>query len=1064
MDLDITNFLPKYPNIIKEEDGLLNPYNDNFYEAIFKKKEFYDKKLPVVESLPKSPGDLMKHQHIIARFFSSRTPYDQLLLLHEMGSGKTCTSIGAIEQIKRENNEITGAMIFARGEGLLNNFTNELVFKCTSGEYIPEDYNSLTELEKVHRIKKSIKVFYELNTFETFAKTLKTMSNSVIENKYSNKIIVIDEVHNLRIQDRIKEGGISLYQQFHRFLHIVKGCKILLMSGTPMKDGPEEIASVMNLILPENEQLPVGDEFLELFFNNNGDGLFSVKPSMIDQLKSKFKGKISYLRAMQSDIRKVFEGTQLGTLNHFKVVSDDMSEFQTKIYDEAYKLDTRERSGVYNNTRQAVLFVYPDGTYGPKGFDQDRFIKKISRKRAAFTHVEGKKTSIMNYSIGTELKNLIQHEDEEQMLTNIAKYSSKYAATIRNILRSYDEGKSCFVYCEFVQGSGVILFAALLSLFGFSRANGNEQQGSEKKRYALVTNITSTQKEIRSVINRFNQTDNMYGRIINVVIGSRVIGEGFSLKNVQVENILTPHWNYSETAQAIARGWRLGSHNDLLNANVIPNVTVYQRVSIPNERLSPSIDLEMYEISEIKDINIKRVEVLMKESAFDCALNYDRNYHSGYDGERECDYGNCTYTCDGIPTDLLVRTMDNSELDYSTYQLYYAGPNIINIANDIVKIFRNHFNLDLDTIISLFPSYSRFEIISALRTVINESKVITNKYGFPSYLKEENNIFFLVDSLSVVGDYSSKYYTKNPNVYTHQTFSKIINKMKKDSYPRIVRKFCGVKSDKELQSLIVKLPLQIQEDFIEGSLLAREQNIQVNVQMRDLILEYFKKFYQNINGIWVSKLLYEDTDILRCMKNLKWEDCEEEYVGILGEERGKKREQLEQNPYGYYGIYNRELDQFCIRDVSGDVGEKDQRKIPSGRRCVNWDRAKLTQMVIDVIALDPPEKNKYTKQFKGKSRTALLKASRENKYLSVIFPPEREDSLSDEDLRRGLYWAGKQRKFVCEQLLAWFRNQDLYIEDSSCGTHQQEKNIDTKRGTKRGTKRSTRRKSRKAKK
>lgn len=1060
MELDIANFLPKYPNIIKEGDTLLNPYNNDFYEAIFKKKEFYDEKLPVIEEFPESAGDLMKHQHIIARFFSSRTPYDQLLLLHEMGSGKTCTSIGAIEQIKRENNGITGAMIFARGEGLLNNFTNELVFKCTDGGYIPEDYNSLTELEKIHRIKKSIRVFYELNTFETFAKTLKTMSDRVIENKYSNKIIVIDEVHNLRIQDRIKEGGVSMYRQFHRFLHVVKGCKILLMSGTPMKDGPEEIASVMNLILPENEQLPVGDAFLGLFFNNNGDGLFSVKPGMIDQLKSKFKGKISYLRSMQSDVRKVFEGTQLGTLNHFKVVSDDMSEFQTTVYDRAYKLDTGDRAGVYNNARQAILFVYPDGTYGPKGFDQDRFIKKSSRRRAAFSEIEGKKTSIMNYSIGNELKNLIQDEDEEQMLTNIAKYSSKYATTIRSILRAHEEGKSSFVYCEFVQGSGVILFAALLSLFGFSRANGNEQQGSEKKRYALITNMTSTQKEIRSVINRFNQTDNMYGRIINVVIGSRVIGEGFSLKNVQVENILTPHWNYSETAQAIARGWRLGSHNDLLNANIVPTVNVFQHVSIPNRGTSPSIDLEMYEMSEIKDINIKRVEALMKEDAFDCALNYDRNYRTGYDGERECDYGNCTYTCDGIPADLLGRALDNSELDYSTYQLYYNSPNVRKIANDIVKIFRNHFNLDLDTIISFFPSYSRFEIISTLRTVINESKVITNKYGFPSYLKEENNIFFLVDSLSVIGDYSSKYYTKNPNVYTEQTFSKIINKMKRDSYPRIVRQLQDVRTEKELQRSMVKLPLQIQEDFIEGSLLAREQNIQINVQMRDLILEYFKKFYQNIDGVWVSTLLYEDTDILRCMKNLNWEDCEEEYIGMLGEERGRKRAQLEQNTYGYYGIYNRELDQFCIRDVSGDVGEQDQRKIPSGRRCVNWDRVKLTQMVIDVIAIDPPEKDKYTKQFKGKSRTDLLKSSRENKYLKVIFPPEREDSLSDEDLRRGLYWAGKQRKFVCEQLLAWFRNQDLYIEDSSCGTHQQEKATDDKSSTKR----STRRKSRKTKK
>lgn len=56
-------------------------------------------------------------------------------------------------------------------------------------------------------------------------------------------------------------SSLNIYKQFHRFLHVVKDCKILLMSGTPMKDGVEEIASVMNLILPLNKQLITGDDF-----------------------------------------------------------------------------------------------------------------------------------------------------------------------------------------------------------------------------------------------------------------------------------------------------------------------------------------------------------------------------------------------------------------------------------------------------------------------------------------------------------------------------------------------------------------------------------------------------------------------------------------------------------------------------------------------------------------------------------------------------------------------------------------------------------------------------------
>ena len=87
----ITRFLPKYPNIsAKNDSNLLNPYNGDFYNTIYNKKEFRELKLEKTEAVPTQPGNLMKHQEIIARYMSSHTPYDGLLLFHEMGTGKTC--------------------------------------------------------------------------------------------------------------------------------------------------------------------------------------------------------------------------------------------------------------------------------------------------------------------------------------------------------------------------------------------------------------------------------------------------------------------------------------------------------------------------------------------------------------------------------------------------------------------------------------------------------------------------------------------------------------------------------------------------------------------------------------------------------------------------------------------------------------------------------------------------------------------------------------------------------------------------------------------------------------
>lgn len=234
MSFTAADFLPKYPHIDRFEADVLNPYNENFNEVIYKKKEFYENRLPATEPFPDEAGELLKHQKIIARYFSSRTPYDGILLVHEMGTGKTCSAIGAIEQIRSEKNSgFKGALILARGEGLLNNFQEELIFRCTDGRYIPENYVKLTQGEQVRRKKKAIQDFYTFNTYEVFAKEIDRSSTALLKRRYSNMIVVMDEVHNVRLQDRTE--GLKVYESIEEFLHVIENSKKMLLSGTPMK-------------------------------------------------------------------------------------------------------------------------------------------------------------------------------------------------------------------------------------------------------------------------------------------------------------------------------------------------------------------------------------------------------------------------------------------------------------------------------------------------------------------------------------------------------------------------------------------------------------------------------------------------------------------------------------------------------------------------------------------------------------------------------------------------------------------------------------------------------------
>ena len=97
MENDIYNFLPIYNETDKVDYTTLN-------KSINQKKEFLDLKLSKVESYPTSPGVPLMNQKFLARLISSNTPYDELLVYHSMGSGKTCAVINIIENIINDEN------------------------------------------------------------------------------------------------------------------------------------------------------------------------------------------------------------------------------------------------------------------------------------------------------------------------------------------------------------------------------------------------------------------------------------------------------------------------------------------------------------------------------------------------------------------------------------------------------------------------------------------------------------------------------------------------------------------------------------------------------------------------------------------------------------------------------------------------------------------------------------------------------------------------------------------------------------------------------------------------
>jgi hypothetical protein len=1022
-------FLPRYPDIDRQTE-LFRLYDGSFNEEIFRKKEFHEERLPENEPFPTNPGDLMKHQKLIARFMSSHTLYNGLLVVHEMGTGKTCSAVAAMEQCIAENNGITGALYIARGDTLVDNFVNELVQKCTDGRYIPRDEDG--EVDEEASKRKLMREFYTTNTFETFAKQLSKLSPENIRQRYDNKIIVIDEIHNIRMPTA--ERKLNVYSEFHRFLHTVKNCKVLLLSGTPMKDATHEIADVMNLILPLDKQLPRGNAFSVSYFDNDG----IIRPEKKDELKEVFAGRVSYLKSVSSGVIKHFMGTNFGgAVDYFKLMGSEMSSFQSRYYTAAYNVDNPTSgegdsgpSGIYNNSRQATLFVFPDGTWGDVGF------KKYVSKRVITKSAFGKRGGGTSDSFGLTkgLIETIRGVDDAETMQNLKRYSSLYAASVATILKAREEGKSVFVYNEFVQGSGLILFSLILEQFGFSKATGREAADSDTARYAILTSSTSSSADISKIVERFNQPDNMHGKVINVILGSKRIAEGLSFKNVQVEDIHTPWFNYTNIDQAIARGIRFGSHNMLMAKGITPVVDIYQRVAVPSDG-TKSIDLQMYQWAEVKDVAIKQVERIIKESAWDCALNYNRNKRVGLDGERDCEYGDCEYVCDGVSTDLINDPQP--ELDESTYRLYYSNDNVTKIISIIQTLFGKVFSMTLLQITKILKSYSDLTILHALRFMIQTNTPITNKYGAKSYLRHTHNTFFLSEQLDMSSSCNMRYYTEYPELHSDQTYNQIIEKFYDSTQLKSIKKLCSTETQKSFERLVKRMPLETQEFILETAIRSKVKGLSVKKTIRSFILKYYQPFYEETPDGWKSTFLQKKRNIIRCLKDDEWKDCADiDTANVELDYSTKTIQELEQNEFGYYAQTNGS-GTLCIRDVSSIIPDK-KHKRTSGKVCTTWKKGELIDIVLDKLRIPIPTENVTQRDVKqltklGKMNIGDLRAAvSSNKYVKAR--NEDNPDLDADELRRILFWSSAQRDSLCGVYLRdWFHSKDLLVFDADCG-------------------------------
>lgn len=776
----------------------------------------------------------------------------------------TCAAIGVIEQLRRNPHikPYDGVLIISAGTGK-KNFQEELLHKCTYGQYTTKpkpDSKEAKELLVETKLNRDATSFYKFETPIKFAKKIRdsrlTTQGDILQ-EYSNMIIIVDEVHNLRHltkkneeeeeeegtekkkQDKEKKAVVEekekkdmfpdVYEEFHYFLHKVPNCIILIMTGTPMFDQAHDIADVTNLITPDTDadQLPEKNEFDTKFFSGNQ---LVNDTAIVDKLRRAFYGRVSYLAEPESKtISRIIEGDTIGGLKEFRVVPCLMQKAQSDVYINVYEKDAKDekdankkkqtKSAFYSLARQAELCVI-DGKFGSNLYKSTVENIKTDETNLLYKYLPLPKNSIsskyaarfdtLRTSINTDTK-IIDADIaalQDHRITELEKYSAVYAQTVKDLLRVQrmapgDPGKGvAIVYNTFVNNGGLKLFAKILEVwFGMKEATENDANnaltvadrtavgsilsaGQSRPYFALLTG-TIPEKRRKSVTRLFNHPKNKHGAIMPFVLVSKKFSETISLKNVTLVCVQTAHWNYTRIDQLVARGIRLGSHDELirfLQPGIKPEVHIKHYVSIPSAEAgngddTKSVDIHMYKTAEDKDKRIQAIRRLMMEVAFDCPFNRVQNQRDSrmYDNKRDCQYQSCNYVC----YDPSGRA-DSSPTNRTSYENYYSSYTAIpNVYVIVEKLLRKYKELSVQDVLRLVK-YGENNTEHGTNLILPKRASLTQAYSTTAAAGKQitlNDIKYVVRPVTNIQDNDAETgcsYISLPNVDNTETPSTVL--------------------------------------------------------------------------------------------------------------------------------------------------------------------------------------------------------------------------------------------------------------------------------------------------
>ena len=523
----------------------------DFYEKIYIKKEFFKNKIKrnnqKTEDICNARlFNLSPQQEFLKNYISIDTPYNGILIYHGTGVGKTCSGIqiaeGFKDIMKRMHVDNRRKITVLLSRRILQQFKDQIydirkeikkerpddIVQCTGNTYSLnfEQFSGLTIQQKRKETGRIVNSYYQFHGYEEFANILMTdigwngkkssltdIQKRAIRSKFQNRVIIIDEIHNIKSDTSDVELR-KVPPILQAIVTYGENIRLVLMSATPMYDNANEIIYILNLLLLNDGRPPIKRS--EIFDSNE-----NLVPGGAERIKELSKGYISYLRGenpvvfplkiepantIVPNIKYDIYGKVIPPNERFDKLKISACEMSTYHYDEYLKklktIDKDKPEEEDEGVMKMVVDEDDDDEVVLKKNDYDKYANSLSRRicniilpdkngnftnpkrdyayqtsdngRGAFIIDSGKSTNstkkkkrTYQFRFQTHVRFNVGKSDEAPFLDEkyLEKYSSKFYSALQNI----KNGKGiCYIYSEFIW-AGVLPFAMMLEQNGFER-------------------------------------------------------------------------------------------------------------------------------------------------------------------------------------------------------------------------------------------------------------------------------------------------------------------------------------------------------------------------------------------------------------------------------------------------------------------------------------------------------------------------------------------------------------------------------------------------------------------